>query len=87
MADKAIVLPSASLDDYVRTYKLADKFLLKVFRMNGGLFARSTGQVALPIFPTALAVAGQDSEHGERAIKAVQAARTVGKRGAPRRVG
>jgi D-alanyl-D-alanine-carboxypeptidase/D-alanyl-D-alanine-endopeptidase len=30
--NKAIVLPSASLDDYEGTYKLADKFLLKVFR-------------------------------------------------------
>jgi CubicO group peptidase (beta-lactamase class C family) len=34
--NKAIVLPSASLDDYIGTYKLADKFLLKVFRMNDG---------------------------------------------------
>jgi serine-type D-Ala-D-Ala carboxypeptidase/endopeptidase len=51
--NKAIVLPSASLDDYVGTYKLADKFLLKVFRMNDGLFVRATGQVAIPIFPSA----------------------------------
>jgi serine-type D-Ala-D-Ala carboxypeptidase/endopeptidase len=51
--NKAIVLPSASLDDYVGTYKLADKFLLKVFRMNDGLFAQATGQVAFPIFPSA----------------------------------
>ena len=51
--NKAIVLPSASLDDYVGTYKLADKFLLKVFRMNDGLFARATGQAAFPIFPSA----------------------------------
>jgi hypothetical protein len=51
--NKAIVLPSASLDDYVGTYKLADKFLLKVFRMNDGLFARATGHVAFPIFPSA----------------------------------
>jgi serine-type D-Ala-D-Ala carboxypeptidase/endopeptidase len=50
---KAIVLPSASLDDYVGTYKLADKFLLQVFRMNDGLFARATGQGAFPIFPFA----------------------------------
>jgi CubicO group peptidase (beta-lactamase class C family) len=52
-AYKAIVLPSASLDDYVGTYKLADKFLLNVFRMNDGLFARATGQDAIPIFPSA----------------------------------
>ena len=50
---KAIVLPSASLDGYVGTYKLADKFLLNVFRMNDGLFARATGQNAFPIFPSA----------------------------------
>jgi serine-type D-Ala-D-Ala carboxypeptidase/endopeptidase len=49
---KAIVLPDASLDDYVGTYKLADKFLL-VFRMNNGLFARATGQDMIPIFPSA----------------------------------
>jgi D-alanyl-D-alanine-carboxypeptidase/D-alanyl-D-alanine-endopeptidase len=52
-AYKAIVLPSASLDDYVGTYKLADKFLLKVFRINDGLFAQATGQGAIPIFPFA----------------------------------
>jgi serine-type D-Ala-D-Ala carboxypeptidase/endopeptidase len=51
--NKAIVLPSASLDDFVGTYKLADNFLLKVFRMNDGLFARATGQGAIPIFPSA----------------------------------
>jgi len=50
---KAIVLPSASLDGYVATYKLADKFLLQVFRMDDGLFARATGQNAFPIFPSA----------------------------------
>jgi serine-type D-Ala-D-Ala carboxypeptidase/endopeptidase len=49
----AIVLPDASLDDYVGTYKLAGKFLLKVFRMNDGLFAQATGQSAIPIFPSA----------------------------------
>jgi hypothetical protein len=52
-AYKAIVLPSASLDGYVATYKLADKFLLQVFRMDDGLFARATGQNAFPIFPSA----------------------------------
>jgi hypothetical protein len=52
-AYKATVLPSASLDDYVGIYKLRDKFLLNVFRMNDGLFARATGQDAFPIFPSA----------------------------------
>jgi D-alanyl-D-alanine-carboxypeptidase/D-alanyl-D-alanine-endopeptidase len=50
---KATVLPEASLDDYVGTYKLADEFLLKVFRMPDGLYARATGQSAIPIFPSA----------------------------------
>ena len=49
---KAIVLPSASLDDYAGTYRLGDKFLL-VFRMNDELFVRATGQIAIPIFPSA----------------------------------
>jgi serine-type D-Ala-D-Ala carboxypeptidase/endopeptidase len=48
-----VVLPSASLDDYVGTYKPADKFLLQVFRVNDGLFARATGQGAFAIFPSA----------------------------------
>ena len=52
-SSKAIVLPSAALDDYVGTYKLADKFLLKVFRVNDALFARASGQAAFPIFPSA----------------------------------
>lgn len=49
----AMVLPEASLDDYVGTYKLADEFLLKVFRMPDGLYTRATGQSAIPIFPSA----------------------------------
>ncbi len=52
-AYKAIVLPSAALDDYVGTYKVTDKFLLKVFRMNEGLFVQGTGQGSIPIFPSA----------------------------------
>ena len=47
-AYKAIVLPNEQLDEYVGTYKLADKFLLKVFRQNEGLFAQATGQSAFP---------------------------------------
>jgi D-alanyl-D-alanine-carboxypeptidase/D-alanyl-D-alanine-endopeptidase len=49
----ATVLPSASLDEYVGTYKLADKFLLKVFRINDELYAQATGQGAFRIFPSA----------------------------------
>src|SRR5262249_54548377 len=52
-AYKAITLPPSSLDDYEGTYKLADKFLLTVFRMDDGLFARATGQSAFPIVPSA----------------------------------
>jgi hypothetical protein len=52
-AYQAIVLPSASLDDYVGTYKLADKFLLKIFRINDALFAQATGQGPIAIFPSA----------------------------------
>ena len=52
-AYKAIVLPAASLDDYVGTYKVTDKFLLKVFRVDDGLFVRATGQGPIPIFPSA----------------------------------
>jgi serine-type D-Ala-D-Ala carboxypeptidase/endopeptidase len=50
---KAIALPSTSLDDYTGTYKIANNFLLKVFRMNDQLFAGPTGQSAIPIFPSA----------------------------------
>jgi CubicO group peptidase (beta-lactamase class C family) len=52
-AYKAIVLPNASLDEYVGTYKVTDKFLLKVFRMNDGLLVQATGQGPIPIFPSA----------------------------------
>jgi len=52
-AYKAIVLPAASLDEYVGTYKLAGKFLLKVFRVDNGLFVQATGQGPIPIFPSA----------------------------------
>jgi D-alanyl-D-alanine-carboxypeptidase/D-alanyl-D-alanine-endopeptidase len=52
-ADKAIVLPSTSLDDYVGTYKVTDQFLLKVYRENDGLFVQATGQGSIPIFPSA----------------------------------
>jgi CubicO group peptidase (beta-lactamase class C family) len=47
-------LPRVALDDYVGTYKLADKFLLKVFPVDDGLLAEATGQEAFPIFPSLL---------------------------------
>jgi serine-type D-Ala-D-Ala carboxypeptidase/endopeptidase len=50
---KPIVLSSASLDEYVGTYELAEHFLLDVRRVNDGLFARATGQTAFQIFPWA----------------------------------
>jgi hypothetical protein len=52
-AYKAIVLPNALLYEYLGIYKITDKFLLKVFRMNDGLFVRATGQGPIPIFPSA----------------------------------
>ena len=50
---KAIALPVAALEDYVGTYRLADNFLLKVFRVNDALFSQATGQGPVPIFPSA----------------------------------
>jgi serine-type D-Ala-D-Ala carboxypeptidase/endopeptidase len=52
-AHKEITLPAASLEDYEGTYKLADNFMLKVFRMNDGLFAQATGQGPIPLYPFA----------------------------------
>jgi serine-type D-Ala-D-Ala carboxypeptidase/endopeptidase len=52
-AYQAIVLPDASLDEYAGTYKLTDKLLLKVSRMNDGLLVQATGQGAFAIFPSA----------------------------------
>jgi hypothetical protein len=37
----------------VGTYKLADKFFLKIIRMDDALFVRATGQGPIPIFPSA----------------------------------
>lgn len=52
-ADRPMVLAAASLDDYVGTYKISGNLLLKVFRMDDGLFAQASGQNAFPIFPSA----------------------------------
>jgi CubicO group peptidase (beta-lactamase class C family) len=50
---KAVTLPAASLDAYVGTYKLADKFFLKVFRVGDDLLTQATGQGAIPVFASA----------------------------------
>ena len=50
---KAITLPAASLDAYVGTYKLADNFVLKVFRSGDDLITQATGQGPVPIFASA----------------------------------
>ena len=52
-AYQAIVLPNASLDEYVGTYKVGDKLLLKFFRTNDQLFAQLTGQGPIPVFASA----------------------------------
>jgi CubicO group peptidase (beta-lactamase class C family) len=52
-AARAIILPDAALDEYEGTYRLAPAFLLTVFRLHDGLFARATGQSAFPILPSA----------------------------------
>jgi CubicO group peptidase (beta-lactamase class C family)/ATP-dependent Clp protease adapter protein ClpS len=52
-AYRAIVLPSALLDDYVGIYELSDKVLLMIYRSNGGLCAQATGQGPIHIFPSA----------------------------------
>lgn len=52
-AHKEITLPAASLDEYVGSYKLANKFLLRIFRADGQLYAQATGQQAFPIYASA----------------------------------
>ncbi len=52
-AYKAITLPAASLDEYVGTYKITDKLLLKVFRVDDRLFVQASGQGTIPVFPSA----------------------------------
>jgi serine-type D-Ala-D-Ala carboxypeptidase/endopeptidase len=50
---QAIVLPNASLDEYVGTYKVGDRRLLKIFRSDGQLLVQENGQGSIPIFPSA----------------------------------
>jgi serine-type D-Ala-D-Ala carboxypeptidase/endopeptidase len=52
-AYQAIVLPTTSLDEYVGTYKIGDRLLLKIFRNNGQLLVQENGQGSVPIFPSA----------------------------------
>lgn len=52
-ARKVIALPAASLDAYVGTYKLADKFFLKFFRVGDKLMTQATSQNAFEVFPSA----------------------------------
>jgi serine-type D-Ala-D-Ala carboxypeptidase/endopeptidase len=51
--NKVVTLPVASLDDYVGTYKLADNFLLKIFREGDRVYGQATGQGPFQIFPSA----------------------------------
>lgn len=46
-------MPPSELDQYEGSYKLADNFLLKVFRDGDQLYAQATNQGAFPIFPSA----------------------------------
>jgi CubicO group peptidase (beta-lactamase class C family) len=52
-AHKTINLSAAALDEYAGSYKIADKFILKLFRGGDQLFAQATGQGAFPIYPSA----------------------------------
>lgn len=52
-AHKSVTLATAALDTYAGTYKLADKFFIKIFRMGDDLYAQGTGQGAFPIYASA----------------------------------
>ncbi len=49
---KTATLPPGELDRYEGSYKLADNFVLKVFRDGDQLYAQATNQGAFPIFPS-----------------------------------
>ena len=51
--NKVVTLPVGSLDDYLGTYKLADNFLLKIFREGDQVYGQGTGQRPIQIFPSA----------------------------------
>jgi serine-type D-Ala-D-Ala carboxypeptidase/endopeptidase len=50
---QSITLPASSLEEYVGTYKLEDKFLLKILRIHNQLYGGGTGQSAFRLFPWA----------------------------------
>ena len=50
---KAAPMAPTVLDEYIGSYQLAPKFILKVFRANDQLYAQASGQGAIPIFPSA----------------------------------
>ena len=52
-ARKVIALPAGSLEAYVGTYKLADKFFVKFFRDGDKLMTQATGQGPFEVFPSA----------------------------------
>lgn len=52
-AHEQIAMTTQQLDDYVGSYRLAPKFVLKVFRDDDQLHAQATGQGPFPIFPSA----------------------------------
>jgi len=52
-AQKVVTMSDAELDQYLGHYKLADNFIISVFRTDHQLYALATGQGAIPIFPSA----------------------------------
>ena len=51
-AHKRVAMPASALDAYVGQYRLAPRFILRIFRDKDQLYAQATGQGALPIFPS-----------------------------------
>lgn len=49
-ARKTVVMSDAELDIYSGTYKLADNFNLRIFRIAGQLYLQATGQGPFPLF-------------------------------------
>jgi hypothetical protein len=51
-AREMVAVPEAVLESYVGTYRLAPEFTITISREGSQLFARATGQTALPIHPS-----------------------------------
>jgi len=51
-AHQAVAMPAAALDRYAGTYRLAEHFLLKVYRVGDQLMTRATGQSEVAIYPS-----------------------------------